>query len=142
MSEVSGRGRVKICSATELEVYKRAYKLSMDIFLESKKWPQDERYSLIDQVRRSSRSVCANLREAWAKRRYEMHFISKITDCDAENSETDTWLDYAHNCGYLSDEQHRAFKAETIQIGMMIGAMLKTPESFLLRKQTDDDLSQ
>ena len=79
---------MRINSAKDLNVYKKAYSLSMEIFKLSKEWPSDERYSLTDQIRRSSRSVCANLREAWAKRRYEAHFISKLTDCDGENSET------------------------------------------------------
>jgi len=70
----------RIGSAKDLKVYKKAYTLAMEIFQISKNWPPEERYSLTDQIRRSSRSVCANLREAWAKRRYEAHFISKITD--------------------------------------------------------------
>ena len=79
-----------INSAKELKVYKAAYELSMEIFEIRKTWPPEEKYSLTEQLRRSSRSVCSNLREAWAKRRYEAHFISKLTDADGENSETDT----------------------------------------------------
>jgi len=75
----------QIKSAKDLRVYQKAYGLAMEIFHASKKWPSDEKYSLIDQIRRSSRSVCANLREAWSKRRYEAHFISKLTDADGEN---------------------------------------------------------
>ena len=82
--------RVLAKSGKELRVYQNAYNLAMDIFLIRKRWPKEEKYSLTDQIRRSSRSVCANIREAWAKRRYEAHFISKLTDADAENSETDT----------------------------------------------------
>ncbi len=81
-------------SAKDLKVYQQAYALAMEIFSISKQWPSEERFSLTDQIRRSSRSVCTNLREAWAKRRYEAHFVSKLTDCDGENSETDTWLDF------------------------------------------------
>ena len=92
-----------INSAKDLKVYKTAYDLAMAIYEISKKWPMEEKYSLTDQVRRSSRSVCSNLREAWAKRRYEAHFISKLTDSDGENSETDTWLDFARDCKYISD---------------------------------------
>jgi four helix bundle protein len=73
-------------SAKDLRVYQQAYSIVMEIFLLSKAWPAEEKYSLIDQIRRSSRSVCANLRESWAKRRYEAHFISKLTDADGENS--------------------------------------------------------
>ncbi|HPO37563.1 MAG TPA: four helix bundle protein, partial [Kiritimatiellia bacterium] len=84
------------------------------------------------QVRRSSRSVCSNLREAWAKRRYEAHFVSKLSDCDGENSETDTWLDYARDCGYLSEETHRVLASLVSEVGKMLGAMLSTPQPFLL----------
>lgn len=86
-------------------------------------------YSLIDQVRRSSRSVCANLKEAWAKRRYEAHFISKLTDADAENGETETWLDFALDCKYLSKQDHADLSQRCSEIGM-IGSMLKIASSF------------
>lgn len=85
----------------ELIVYQKAYELAMRIFEVSKRFPPEERYALTGQIRRSSRSVCMNLREAWAKRRYEAHFVSKLTDCDGENSETDTSLDFARDCGYI-----------------------------------------
>ena len=90
-----------INSAKELKVYKAAYELAMEIYVLSKDWPIEEKYALTDQIRRASRSVCSKLREAWAKRRYEAHFISKLTDSAGENSETDTWLDFALDCGYL-----------------------------------------
>jgi len=80
---------VQINSAKELRVYKKAYELAMGIFRLSKSWPPEAIYSLTDQIRRSSRSVCTNLREAWAKRRYEAHFLSKLSDSDGENGETD-----------------------------------------------------
>ena len=102
----------QINSAKELRVYQKAYTLAMQIFKSSRIWPPEEKYSLTEQIRRSSRSVCANLREAWAKRRYEAHFLSKLTDSDAENSETDTWLDFARDCGYISKEEHSAFVKE------------------------------
>jgi four helix bundle protein len=92
----SGMG---VRSVKELVVYEKAYKLAMEIFEVSKSFPPEERYALISQVRRSSRSVAMNLREAWAKRRYRAHFVSKLTDCDGENSETDTSLDFALDCG-------------------------------------------
>ena len=87
----------QINSAKELIVYQKAYFLAMQIFECSRSWPTEEKYFLTDQIRRSSRSVCINLREAWAKRRYEAHFLSKLTDSDAENSETDTWLVFARD---------------------------------------------
>jgi len=125
---------MQINSAKDLEVYKKAYAVSMEIFQLSRLWLAEEKYSLIDQVRRSSRSVCSNLREAWAKRRYEAHFISKLSDCDGENSETDTWLDYAKNCGYLAAEKHTDLASEIVEIGKMLGGMLRNPEPFLLKK--------
>lgn len=90
-------------SAKELVVYCKAYELAMRIFQLSKSFPPEERYALTGQIRRSSRSVCMNLREAWAKRRYPLHFASKLTDCDGENSETDTWLDFAKDCFYINE---------------------------------------
>ena len=109
-------------SAKELKVYQAAYELAMEIFNLSKSWPPAEKYSLTDQVRRSSRSVCGNIREAWAKRRYEAHFVSKLTDADGENSETDTWLDFAMRCGYLSPEDHGRLTNQCREVGAMLGA--------------------
>src|SRR3977135_45906 len=86
---------MKIATAKDLKVYKCVYELAMDIFELTKHFPSEEKYALTSQIRRSSRSVCLNLREAWAKRRYEAHFVSKLTDCDGENSETDSSLDFA-----------------------------------------------
>jgi len=123
----------RINSAKELRVYQKAYALAMAIFLLSKRWPVEEKYSLTDQIRRASRSVCANLREAWAKRRYEAHFISKLTDADGENAETDTWLDFAKDCGYLSSEEHERLTADCREVGAMLGAMLNKPVSFLIK---------
>jgi four helix bundle protein len=117
-------------TAKELKVYQQAYALAMEVFEISKEWPKEEKYSLTDQVRRSSRAVCANLREAWAKRRYTAHFISKITDADAENSETGTWLDFARDCRYISDEDHARLIQQCRQTGSMIGSMLKSASSF------------
>ena len=117
-------------SAKELRVYQQAYALAMEIFDLSKGWPKEETYSLTDQVRRSSRSVCANLKEGWAKRRYKAHFISKLTDADAENSETETWLDFALDCQYFPKEQHERLSQRCQEIGGMIGTMLKLAPSF------------
>jgi four helix bundle protein len=92
----------RVNSAKELDVYKLAYELAMTIFEISKGFQPEEKFALTTQVRRSSRSVCLNLREAWAKRRYEAHFTSKLTDRDGENSETDSSLDFAKDCQYIS----------------------------------------
>ena len=124
-----------IQSAKDLSVYKRAYQLAMDIFQISKRWPSEERYALTDQVRRSSRSVCSNLREAWAKRLYPAHFVSKLTDADGENAETSTWLDFARDSGYLSTEDYMRLAQESQEVGAMLGSMIHKPEPFLLRKR-------
>ena len=86
-------------SAKDLTVYKLAYALAMEILRITKGFPVEEKCSFTDQIRRSSRSVCPNLREAWAKRRYEAHCVSKLTDADGEDSETETWLDFSYDCG-------------------------------------------
>lgn len=123
---------MQINSATDLIVYQKAYALAMHIFLASKRFPAEERYSLTDQIRRASRSVCVNLREAWAKRRYAAHFVSKLSDCDGENSETDSWLDFAKDCGYLTEKDYRDLKAENREVGKMLGSMINAPSKFLL----------
>jgi four helix bundle protein len=119
-------------SAKERTVYKRAYELAMRIFEATKCFPKDEQYVLTSQIRRSSRSVTLNLREAWAKRRYPSHFVSKLSDCDGENSETDTSLDYAKDCGYLAPALHTNLAAQCAEIGKMLGSMIQNPEPFLL----------
>ena len=125
---------MRIDSAKELTVYKKAYELAMRVFETSKTFPAEERYSLTSQIRRSSRSVCLNLREAWAKRRYEAHFLSKLTDCDGENSETDSSLDFANDCGYITRQQHTELTALCDEIGKMLGSMIKNPRPFLAEK--------
>jgi len=114
-------------------VYQKAYALAMEIFRLSKAWPPEEKYSLTDQIRRSSRSVCTNLREGWSKRRYESHFISKLTDADGENSETATWLDFARDCGYLVPTDYTRLADLCREVGSMLGAMLLEPSPFLLK---------
>ena len=120
-------------SAKELNVYRSAFQLAMRIFHLSKEFPRDEVYSLTSQIRRSSRSVCQNLREAWAKRRYEAHFVSKLSDCDGENSETDTCLDFALECGYINQQDHRELTEACAEVGRMLGSMINQPAKFLLR---------
>lgn len=119
-----------IKSAEELEAYRMAYRVAMQIYEETKKFSPEEKYSLTDQIRRSSRAVCTNLREAWAKRRYPAHFVSKLTDADAENSETETWLDFAKDCGQLTPKKYAELLDGVRQIGRMLGGMLKNPKIF------------
>lgn len=104
------------------------------IFDISKRFPAEERFALTSQIRRSSRSVCQNLKEAWAKRRYEAHFVSKLTDCDGENDETDTSLDFAMNCGYITDMEHKEMVADCTEIGRMLGAMIREPQKFIIHE--------
>lgn len=126
---------MSVKSAKELRVYVAAYQLATRIFELSKWFPAEERYALTSQIRRSSRSICMNLREAWAKRRYPAHFVSKLTDCDGETSETDTSLDFARDSGYLSEDEHRALTASCASIGAMLGRMILNPDPFLLTVQ-------
>jgi four helix bundle protein len=127
-------GMMQISSAKDLIVYQKAYGLAMDIFHLTKHFPPEERFALISQIRRSSRSVCLNLREAWAKRRYESHFISKLTDCDAESNETDTALDFAKDCGFITSEDHVRLVGICSEVRRILGAMLTNPAPFLFKE--------
>src|SRR6266542_3474978 len=95
----------KIVSHRDLEVYRRAFAAAMQVFEQSKSFPNEETYSLTDQIRRASRSACANLAEAWRKRRYEAAFVSKLNDCEGEAAETQTWIEFAVKCAYIPREQ-------------------------------------
>jgi len=123
---------MQINSAKDLKVYQRGYEFAMSVFKLSKDFPAEEKYALTSQIRRSSRSICLNLREAWSKRRYEAHFISKLTYCDGENSETDSSLDFAKDCGYISAVQHEDLTSLCQEIGKMLGSMINRPGPFLI----------
>jgi four helix bundle protein len=123
---------VAVRSVKELVVYQKAYDLAMRVFRVSKQFPSEERYALTGQIRRSSRSVCLNLREAWAKRRYCAHFVSKLTDSDGENSETDSSLDFAKDCGYITTDEHTILTSLSQEIGKMLGSIIQNPNPFLL----------
>ena len=114
----------------DLKVYQLAYRLAMEIFEVTKGFPKDERYSLTDQIRRSSRSVAANIAEAFRKRQYVNMFVSKLADADAEATEAQVWLDFAKDCGYLSPEHHSELTAGYADVGKMLGAMMAHPERF------------
>jgi four helix bundle protein len=116
----------------QMAVYSKAYDLAMRIFELTKRFPAEERYALTGQIRRSSRSVCMNLREAWAKRRYEAHFLSKLSDSDAESNETDTSLDFARDCKYLTLDEHRQLVEQCDEVQRMLGSMIRNPGPFLL----------
>jgi four helix bundle protein len=121
---------MKIDSWKDLDVYKAAFTLQQLIFVISKNWPPEERYSLTDQIRRSSRSIGANIAEAWAKRRYPAHFLSKLTDSDGELQETLHWLDSAQACGYVTPSQSSELVELAEQIGRQLGSMINRYESF------------
>jgi len=129
---------MQIKSAKELNVYRKSYELAMTVFTLSKAFPAEEKFALTSQIRRSSRSICLNLREAWAKRRYEAHLISKLTDCDGENSETDSSLDFAKDCGYITVEQHGELASLCQEIGAMLGSMIKNPKPFVISEQSSE----
>ena len=117
-------------SFRDLEVYKLARQLSQEVFVMTKTFPKEETYSLTDQIRRSSRSIGAQIAEAWAKRRYEKHFISKLTDADGEQQETQHWLETAYDCEYLTLERMNELLKQYESIGKMIGSMIGKSSSF------------
>ena len=126
-----GRGLVR--SYRDLEVYQAAFAAAMEIFEVSKKFPVEERYSLTDQIRRSSRSVCANLGEAWRKRRYEAAFVAKISDCQAEATETQIWLEFAVKCRYLDAEVGGTLYRNYDQVLGQLVNMLKNSSSWTIQ---------
>ena len=121
---------MKVQSFDELEVYRLAFAVQQEIFELSKRFPKEEAYSLTDQIRRSSRSVGANIAEAWRKRRYPAHFASKLTDSDGENAETQHWLRTAEACQYLDTSVVEVLLEKTREIGAKLGRMIATPENW------------
>ena len=115
----------------DLRVYQLAFKLAMEIFNLSKAFPADERFSLTSQIRRSSRSVAANIAEGFRKRQYPNVFVSKLADSDAEAVETQVWLDFARGCGYLAAEDQQRLVAGYEELGKMIGRMIENPKRFM-----------
>lgn len=115
---------------SDLVVYKKSFELAMSIFEVSKAFPREEMYSLTDQIRRSSRSANICLVEAYRKRRYKAHFISKLSDSDMENSETKGWLNFALSCNYLSPEQYFKFSEQSDEVGKLLNHMMNNPEKY------------
>ena len=114
----------------DLIVYKKAFALAMEIFEMTKTFPKEEKYSLIDQIRRSSRSVCANLGEGYRKRRYVAHFIAKTTDSDMENTETQVWLDFSFACKYITEETYNDKQAKSEEVGRLLQDMIINPKKY------------
>jgi len=124
----------RIQSHEELEVYGLAFEAAMRIFHVSKSFPREETYSLTDQIRRSSRSVCSNIAEAWRKRRYEAAFVSKLNDAEAEAAETQTWIRFAVDCGYLSSEIATDLHQSYDHIIGKLVKMIVNPSPWILRR--------
>ncbi len=115
----------------DLLAYKKAFKLAMDIFEITKRFPKNEAYELTNQIRRSSRSVCANFAEAFQRRQYPLHFKSKMTDADTENAETEVWLELAYKCKYLTENEYQVLSELRKEVGRLIGDILKNPDKYL-----------
>src|SRR5215210_2061721 len=122
----------KIMNHTDLEVYQKAFDTAMQIFEVSKKFPKEETYSLTDQIRRSSRSVCANLAEAWRKRRYQAAFVAKLNDCEAEAAETQVWIEYAVAAEYLSRAEGEPLYRTYNEVLSTLVGMINHSETWLL----------
>lgn len=117
-------------SVKDLDVYELAISSAMQVFNISKRFPKEETYSLTDQIRRSSRSVCANLAECWSKRQYRAVFLNKLTDCCAEAAETQTWLEFALNCKYIDSADFETINSKYDHIYAMLKTMEKMPDKF------------
>ena len=124
--------RKKISVHRDLEVYDKAFDAAMQIFDLSKSFPKEETYSLTDQIRRSSRSVCANLAEAWRKRRYERSFVSKLCDSEGEAAETQVWLQFAVRCEYMDRDQAAELYQTYDSILRTLVGMINHPEAWIL----------
>ncbi len=114
----------------DLIVYQKAFNLAMKIFHISKRFPKEEKYSLTDQIRRSSRSVVSSLAESYRKRQYEAHFVSKLSDADMENSETQVWLDFSLACEYINNDEKNELDGLSEEVGKMLKRMMDSPEKF------------
>lgn len=132
MSEIRGQTTGAIRHFSDLIVWQKSFELGLRVCEVSKTWPKEEKYALTDQARRSSRSVGANIAEAWGKRRYEAHFVSKLTDADAELHETEHWLRYATAHGYMDESELAALRGLLAEIGRMLGSIMGKPGPFLL----------
>jgi len=115
----------------DLIVYQKAYQLAMDIFERSNKFPSGEKFSLIDQIRRSSRSVCVNFVEGYRRRKYKAHFVSKLTDSSTENAETQVWLDFSKDCKYIEPGEYENFTSRNDEVGKILWYMIENPDKFM-----------
>ncbi|MEX2286112.1 MAG: four helix bundle protein [Planctomycetaceae bacterium] len=127
-----------IRSYKELRVYQAAFDAAMRIFELSKVFPPEERYSMVDQMRRSSRSVCANIAEAWRKRRYQAHFVSKLSDAESEAEETRIWLEFASRCGYIKKPQAQELDEKYDKILGQLVVMIASPEKWTIQSTSGE----
>lgn len=114
----------------KLIVYQKALSLAMEIYEITKSFPKEEKYSITDQMRRSSRSVCANIGESYRKRKYPKHFVSKLSDSDAENTETQVWLDFALKCRYIDHDIYNELNLKCEEVGRLLNYLMNNPEKF------------
>ena len=121
---------MKMGSYKDLIVFKKAYSLALDILKKSKSFPAEEKYSLTDQIRRSSRSVCVNIGEAYRRRKYPAHFVSKLTDSNAENTETEIWIQFSMDFKYFNELEYKDFSERCEEVGRILGYMIEHPEKF------------
>jgi four helix bundle protein len=119
-----------INSFKDLIVYQKAYDLSIEIFYLTKSFPKEERYSLIDQIRRSSRSIAANIAEAWSKKIWPKHFVSKLSDSLGEEYETEVWLDYCKDCGYINEKTYSELTKQYNEVRKILISLIKNPGKF------------
>ena len=119
----------------DLTVYRKAFKLAMEIYEITKKFPEEEKYSLISQIRRSSRAVCSNIGEAYRKRKYEAHFVSKATDADMENTETQVWLDFSFTLKFMNEITYKSLVEKSDEIGKLLHHMIEHPEKYQSKNQ-------
>lgn len=126
-------------SFRDLKVYQKSFSTSMEIFHLSKKFPAEEKYVLLTQIRRSSRAISSNIGEAYRKRQYPAYFVSKISDADMESTETQIWMDYALACEYIKQEEHKDIIEKLSEIGRMLYHMINYPEKYCVKPKIKDE---
>lgn len=119
----------------DLIVYQKAFAVAMKIFQITKKFPKEETYSMVDQMRRSSRSVCSCIAEAYRKRKYQGYFVNKMSDADGENSETIVWIEFALACNYITQEEQQTLEQDAEEVGRILNSMIENPEKFLPKEK-------
>ena len=134
ISDLGPRKSAPIRHFTDLIVWQKAHAIALEVFRLSRTWPPEERYALTDQVRRASRSVGANIAEAWGKRRYEASFVAKLVDSDAEAHETEHWLINAEAHGYITNPQLAGLRSQLAEVGRMLGSMINHPAPFVAKR--------